>query len=92
MIADGMIFVMNDDGLLATVEANPKAYRPIARAQVIENGYESWGPMAMAAGRLIVRDMTRMVCLKVSENKSVVYVKMSTIVSLAPALVPGVSN
>jgi outer membrane protein assembly factor BamB len=69
MIADGMILVMNDDGLLATVEASSAGYKPIARAQVIENGYESWGPMAMAAGRLIVRDMTRMVCLRVSEEQ-----------------------
>jgi outer membrane protein assembly factor BamB len=68
MIADGMIFVMNDDGLLAIAEATPKGFKPLARALVIENGYESWGPMAMAAGRLIVRDMTRMVCLKVSEK------------------------
>ena len=68
MIADGMIFVMNDDGLLVTAEASPAGYKPIARAQVIDNGYESWGPMAMAAGRLIVRDMTRMVCLRVSEK------------------------
>ncbi|MGA2799223.1 MAG: PQQ-binding-like beta-propeller repeat protein [Thermoguttaceae bacterium] len=68
MIADGMIFVMNDDGLLATVEATPKGFKLLARAQAIENGYESWGPTAMAAGRLIVRDMTRMVCLKVSEK------------------------
>jgi outer membrane protein assembly factor BamB len=67
MVADGLVFVMNDDGLLTTVEATPVGYKPVARAQVIENGYESWGPMAMAAGRLIVRDMTRMVCLKVSE-------------------------
>ncbi|MGD0382551.1 MAG: PQQ-binding-like beta-propeller repeat protein [Thermoguttaceae bacterium] len=68
MIADGLIFVISDDGLLATVEATTAGYKPLARAQVIEKGYESWGPMAMAAGRLIVRDMTRMVCLKVSEK------------------------
>jgi outer membrane protein assembly factor BamB len=68
MIADGLLFVMNDNGLLTTVEAAPTGYKPLARAQVIENGYESWGPMAMAAGRLIVRDMNRMVCLKISEN------------------------
>jgi outer membrane protein assembly factor BamB len=67
MIADGMIFVMNDEGLLTTAEAAPAGYKPLARAQVIENGFESWGPMAIAAGRLIVRDMTRMVCLKVLE-------------------------
>jgi outer membrane protein assembly factor BamB len=68
MIADGLIFVLNDDGLLTIAEATPTGYKPLAYAQVIENGYESWGPMAMAAGRLIVRDMTRMVCLKVAEK------------------------
>jgi outer membrane protein assembly factor BamB len=68
MIAYGMIFVMNDDGLLTLSEAAPAGYKPLARAQVIENAFESWGPMAMVAGRLIVRDMTRMVCLKVSEK------------------------
>lgn len=68
MIANGLIFVMNDDGLLTIAEATPKEYKPLSSATVIENGYESWGPMAMAAGRLIVRDMTRMVCLKVSED------------------------
>jgi outer membrane protein assembly factor BamB len=68
MIADGIIFVIDDDGLLTMAEATPKGYEPLARARVIEDGYECWGPMAMAAGRLIVRDMTRMVCLKVSEK------------------------
>jgi outer membrane protein assembly factor BamB len=68
MIADGLIFVLDDDGMLTAVEASPARYKPLARAQVIENAYDSWGPMAMAAGRLIVRDMTRMVCLKVSEK------------------------
>jgi len=67
MIADGMIFAISDEGLLTTAEAAPVGYKPLAHAQVIENGFESWGPMAMAAGRLIVRDMTRMVCLKASE-------------------------
>jgi outer membrane protein assembly factor BamB len=66
MIADGLIFVMNDDGMLTTIEATSKGYKPVAQAHVIENGYESWGPMALVAGRLIVRDMTRMICLKVS--------------------------
>ena len=68
MIADGLIFALNDDGLLTVAEAAPQGYKPLARAQVIEDGYECWGPMAMAAGRLIVRDIIRMVCLKVSEK------------------------
>ena len=65
MIADGLIFVMDDDGTLTVAEATSQAYKPLDRAQVIDDGYEAWGPMAMVAGRLIVRDMTRMVCLDV---------------------------
>ena len=63
MIADGKIFVLDDDGWLTMAEATAAGYKPLARAEVIEDGYKSWGPMALVAGRLIVRDMTRMVCL-----------------------------
>jgi len=66
LMADGLIFVMNDTGLLTLVEATPTSYQQLAQAQVL-NGHDSWGPMAMVAGRLIARDFTRMVCLDVSE-------------------------
>ena len=68
MMADGLIYAMDDNGQLTMAEATPDAYRPLARAQVIEDGHDSWGPLAMAAGRLIVRDMTRMVCLDVAKK------------------------
>ena len=64
LIADGLIFVMNDDGVLTLVEATAAGYRQLARAKVLD-GHESWGPMAIAGGRLLVRDLTRMVCLDV---------------------------
>jgi len=59
MIADGMIFGLADSGLLATMEATHEGYRPLAQFQVFENGHDAWGPMAIASGRLIVRDLTR---------------------------------
>ncbi|NCO37629.1 MAG: polyvinylalcohol dehydrogenase [Armatimonadetes bacterium CG17_big_fil_post_rev_8_21_14_2_50_66_6] len=62
MIADGLLLAMDDSGLLTTMEATPGAFRPLARAQVLK-GHDSWAPMALAGGRLLVRDMTRMVCL-----------------------------
>ena len=68
MVADGLLYVMNDEGLLTMAEATSEGYRPLARAQVIEHGHDAWGPMALVAGRLIVRDMTRMVCLDVAEK------------------------
>jgi len=67
LIADGMIFAMNDSGLLRLIEATPEKYNLLAQAQILK-GHESWGPMALAGGRLIARDLTRMVCLEVGKN------------------------
>jgi outer membrane protein assembly factor BamB len=62
MIADGMILLMNDIGLLTLAEAKPREFRHLSQAKVLE-GHDSWAPMALASGRLIVRDLTKMVCL-----------------------------
>ncbi len=69
MIADGMIYVLDDKARLTLADATAEAYRRLDRAEVIEDGVHAWGPMAMAAGRLIVRDMTRMVCLDVAQRQ-----------------------
>jgi len=66
MIADGLIYILNDSGVLTLAEATPTGYVQRASAKVLE-GPESWGPMAIASGRLIVRDMNRMICLDVSQ-------------------------
>jgi outer membrane protein assembly factor BamB len=65
MIANGLIYAMDDSGLLTLVEATPAGYKQLAQSQVL-NGHDSWGPMALAGGRLIARDLTRMVCLDVT--------------------------
>jgi len=64
LVADGLIFAMNDTGLLRLIEATPEKYHRLAEAHIL-NGHESWGPMALADGRLYARDLTRLVCLDV---------------------------
>lgn len=64
MIADGTIYIMDDDGLLRMVAATAKGYNELAQAKVLE-GPESWAPMAIASGRLIIRDLVKMVCLDI---------------------------
>jgi outer membrane protein assembly factor BamB len=68
IIADRLLFIMNDSGLLTLAEAAPDGYKPLARAQVMK-GREAWGPMAIAGGRLIVRDIRQMLCLDVAAPK-----------------------
>jgi outer membrane protein assembly factor BamB len=67
LIADGLIYVLEDDGTLTMAEANTSAYKQLARVRVLQ-GHDAWGPMALVRGRLIVRDLTQMVCLDVSEG------------------------
>ena len=62
LVADGCLLVMNDDGLLVMAEAAGDAYKPLAKAKVL-GGHETWAPMALVSGRLLVRDLKQMKCL-----------------------------
>jgi len=62
MIAQDLLLAMNDDGLMTLAEASIESFRKLAQAQVLQ-GHDAWGPMALADGRLIVRDMNQMICL-----------------------------
>ena len=67
LLADGLIFALNDSGLLRLLQATPEKYTLLSQAQVLK-GRESWGPPALAGGRLLVRDFTRLICLDVSRK------------------------
>jgi outer membrane protein assembly factor BamB len=65
MMADGMFFVLDGDtGKLRLIEASTKGYNELASAQVLA-GQEVWGPMALSDGKLVLRDLTKMICLNV---------------------------
>ena len=65
LLAQGRFFLMDDSGVLTLAEASTSGYRQLTQAKVLE-GPDSWGPMALADGRLLVRDMHTMACLEVS--------------------------
>ena len=65
MLADGMFFVLDGDtGKLRLIEASTTGYNELASAQVLA-GQEVWAPMALSDGKLVLRDLTRMMCLDV---------------------------
>jgi outer membrane protein assembly factor BamB len=67
LLADGLMFLLSDNGVLTLAEVSPTGYKQLAQAQVLD-GHEAWGPLALVAGRLLARDETRMVCLDVKKN------------------------
>jgi len=68
IIANGMIYILDDDGLLSVIEATPEKFNKLTSVKVLE-GHESWGPPVLVAGRLLVRDLTTLVCLDVSAEE-----------------------
>jgi outer membrane protein assembly factor BamB len=65
IIANELIYILDDDGVLSLIEATPNRFNQLAQTKVLE-GHESWGPPALVAGRLLARDLTTMVCLDVA--------------------------
>ena len=67
ILADGMFYILDGvSGILRLVEANITGYKELASAQILE-GDGVWGPPALSDGKLIIRDMGRMVCLQVGK-------------------------
>ena len=64
LLADGKIYVLSDDGTLVMVEASTSGYNELARADVLP-GPDAWAPMALADGKLVLRDRDTMICLDV---------------------------
>ena len=65
LLADGMFFILEGKtGMLRLVEARTDEYRELAQAQIV-SGHDVWGPMALSDGKLVLRDMGRMVCIDI---------------------------
>ena len=65
LLADGMFYVLEGKtGILRLLEANTTEYKELASAAVL-TGPDVWAPLALSDGKLLVRDMAKMVCLEV---------------------------
>ena len=66
IIADGMLWVVGDDGFLTTAKATPAGWSRVSRGKVLPG--HGWGPIAVADGYMLVRDLTELRCLKVGKK------------------------
>jgi outer membrane protein assembly factor BamB len=62
-IADGKMYILNDDGTLFIARPSIERYIEIDKVKVIEDGHDAWAPFAIANGYLIMRDATTVVCI-----------------------------
>ncbi len=71
VMADGLFFVLEGKtGMLRLIEASTTGYQELAHAQVL-SGHDVWGPMALSDGKLVLRDMQKMVCIEVGQPATV---------------------
>jgi len=64
--ADGKFYLVSDDGTLSIAKADQNGFRLLDSHRVIE-GQDAWGPIAIADGRLLMRDSKKMVCIDIRQ-------------------------
>jgi outer membrane protein assembly factor BamB len=70
ILADGMFYILEGKtGTLRLLDAEADEYRELDSAQLLE-GPDVWTPMALSDGRLVLRDMTRIICIEVGAPKT----------------------
>ncbi len=75
ILADGLIFATDGEKTLYLIEPDPSGFKPLASADVLEivavaeprYGNQNWAPIALADGKLLIRDQSQMVCVKVTQ-------------------------
>jgi outer membrane protein assembly factor BamB len=66
VLVDGHLLVLGDAGQLVLVEANPHAYKELARIDALEG--KCWSTPAVADGRIYVRSTKEGLCLDVAQK------------------------
>jgi outer membrane protein assembly factor BamB len=64
VVADGMLIALDgNSGMLHLIEASPKEFKELASAKVVAEKGQTWAPLALSDGKLLVRDHSVMKCL-----------------------------
>jgi outer membrane protein assembly factor BamB len=83
ILADGLLISTDGSTKLYLIEPDPSAFKPIATAELLKEGgtgsdndkmasqvggaTQNWAPLALAAGKLLIRDQGRLLCVKIAK-------------------------
>jgi len=65
ILAEGLLLATDGNTKVYLIEPGPAAFKPLASAELLEPG-ENWAPLALADGRLLIRDQKQLKCLQVA--------------------------
>lgn len=66
MIADDKFFILKDDGTLTIAEARTDSFVRLDKVKLMD-GHDAWGPLAIADGKLLMRDSKQMLCIDIQQ-------------------------
>lgn len=83
ILADGVILATDGKNSLYVIEPSPSGFKPLATAEVLKTAGNSvndqtsssrmggvaqnWAPLALAGGKLLIRDQSRLLCVRVAK-------------------------
>ncbi len=78
VIADGLMLATDGSKTLYLIEPGPEGFKLLAKAELLaeqkfaddraaRHGTQNWAPLALADGKLLIRDQSRMLCVKVGK-------------------------
>jgi outer membrane protein assembly factor BamB len=79
IVADGLILATDGFNKLYLIEPDTTAFKPLASVEILKQGgvnnsngmtnfggpTQNWAPIALADGKLLIRDQSRLICVKV---------------------------
>lgn len=66
ILADGVILVTDGNKTLYLIQPDPTGFKPLASAEILAGG-QNWAPIALSTGKLLIRDQSKMMCLKITQ-------------------------
>jgi len=67
ILADGLLLSTDGNRMLYLLEPDPSGFKPLASAELLEQG-NNWAPLALVDGRLLIRDQKTLKCLAVAQQ------------------------
>jgi outer membrane protein assembly factor BamB len=67
LLVDGLLLVTDGRTKLYLIDPDPAGFKPLASVEILEPG-NNWAPLALADGKLLIRDQKNLKCLAVSQQ------------------------
>jgi len=67
ILADNKFFILNDDGEMTIAKYSTSTFKVLDKAKIMD-GQDSWGPIAITGGYLLMRDSKQMICLDIKKE------------------------